>query len=255
MQHLPGPDHVVHRPQDLQDGRREVPHVQVQDVDVIRGQPPEAPLQRPDQVLPVVPSEVGVPAPLGQRVLRGHHEVVPVGTHELADQLLALAVGVVAGRVHEGAAGLGERVEDLPGRRRVGAPAPRVAERHGPQGELGHPEPAGSQEPVAHHAASTVAAWSGRQGSARSNRCIATSFLRRPGIRMGRPGPVVGTRPAARTPRGSRRSGPSTGAPGPRSPGPIPRPAGSPDGGGGWTSGRRTGRPAPAACWRTWRWP
>jgi hypothetical protein len=49
-----------------------------------------------------------------ERVLGADHEVIPVGGQQVAEDRLGGAVGVLVGRVDEGAAGLGEQLE-LPG--------------------------------------------------------------------------------------------------------------------------------------------
>jgi hypothetical protein len=59
-----------------------------------------------------------------ERVLGADDEVIPVGRQQVAEDRLGGAVGVLVGRVDEGAAGLGEQLELL-GALPAGAPQPQ----------------------------------------------------------------------------------------------------------------------------------
>jgi hypothetical protein len=108
----------------------------------------------------MVAAGVGVVAAGGQRVLRRDDEPLALPLDELADDLLALAVRVVAGRVDEVAALADEHVEDAAALLLRGTPAPGFAEGHRPECDLGDPEAARAKQSVAHQCSSvpTIAA-------------------------------------------------------------------------------------------------
>jgi hypothetical protein len=85
--------------------------VEPEQVDVVGAKPAQALLERLDEVLTAVAARVGIVATRGQRVLRREHQPLAPALRELAEQRLALAVGVVAGGVDEVAARVDERVE------------------------------------------------------------------------------------------------------------------------------------------------
>ena len=146
MQHLAEPHLVVERAYGLLDRRQVVPHVQPEQVDVVRPEPPQALLERPHQALAMVSARVRIVAIERQRVLRRDHEPVSIARDELADVPLARAVGVVGGSVDEVAAGLDEAVEDRTALLEIRAPAPVRPERHRSERELGDAKAAAAED-------------------------------------------------------------------------------------------------------------
>jgi hypothetical protein len=96
--------------------------VQPQDVNVVGTQPPQRCLQRLHQALAVIAARIEVAVADVERVLGADNEVISVDRQQVAEDRLGGAVGVLVGRVDEGAAGLGEQLElraDLPRRLRL----------------------------------------------------------------------------------------------------------------------------------------
>ncbi|GGQ58669.1 hypothetical protein GCM10010216_20770 [Streptomyces flaveolus] len=88
------------------------------------------------RLLPVLEMSGCGAAPGGE--LRGQDEVVAVGGDQLSGQFLRLAELVAVRAVQEGAAGLGEPVEDPACVVRLGARAPAGADVRGAERVLGH---------------------------------------------------------------------------------------------------------------------
>ena len=80
---------------------------------------------------------VDTPGAGAEAVLGGDDEVVAVGGEEVAEHPFRVAVAVHVGGVDEGAAGLGEAVEDDASLGLLGATAPGGAEVPGAEGVLG----------------------------------------------------------------------------------------------------------------------
>jgi len=152
VQHLPRADEVVERAKHFVDRRGCIPHVEPQQVDVVGAESPQAAFDRSHHVLAVVAAGVRVVPPLGQRVLRGYDEVIPLGGDELAHEPFGRPVRVVVRRVDEVAAGIREPVEDAAALFVRRSPSPVLTERHGAERHLRHPEPTRSQQLVPHHA-------------------------------------------------------------------------------------------------------
>src|SRR5215208_7709860 len=88
-----------------------------------------------------------------KRVLRGEHELVPIGADELSNQSLAGAIREAVGRVHEVAAERDEVIEDATALVARRTPAQLVAEGHRAQRELRNAKAAAAKEVIPHHGA------------------------------------------------------------------------------------------------------
>ncbi|MCP2253655.1 hypothetical protein LY13_002409 [Prauserella aidingensis] len=133
-------DEVVERAQRLLDGRVRIPGVHPQDVDVVGAEPPEAALERRDEVLAVRPGGVGIAGITAEPELGGDHEPVASGDH-LAEQALALAVR--RRRVDDVAPGVGVGVDDAAGLRRVGQP-------HRAEEQFRDPQSCAAEQSISH---------------------------------------------------------------------------------------------------------
>jgi len=95
-----------------------------------------------------LPPALGSSGPAGQRVLGRQHDALAAAFQQLAKLLLRLAVGVVARGVDEVATPLEEEIEHPARLRQLRAPAPSLAERHRPKGDLTHAKRRTSEQPV-----------------------------------------------------------------------------------------------------------
>lgn len=138
------PDQIVQTPHHLFDRGGEVPHVEPEQIDMVGPEPLQAGPDGADQVLAVVSAEVRVGGSLGQGVLGGNDEPVPVSLHQIADDPLAGAIGVVAAGVDEVPARLGVCLEDRSALCSRCTPAPVITKGHGAQRQFGDPQTAGA---------------------------------------------------------------------------------------------------------------
>src|SRR6185437_15884018 len=106
-------------------------------------------LQRLDQVLALVARAVRVGVVHRRAELRSEHDLVALAAQQRAERLLAVAVGVLVGRVQEVAAAVKVLAEN-PVALRLVAPPFGVAERRRAEAEPRHPQPAAPQDPKFH---------------------------------------------------------------------------------------------------------
>jgi hypothetical protein len=98
--------------------------VQPQDVNVVGTQSLQRCLKRLHQALAVIASGIEVAVADVERVLGADREVISLGGQQVAEDRFGGAVGVLVGRVDEGASGLGEQLELLGAFALRRAPAP-----------------------------------------------------------------------------------------------------------------------------------
>src|SRR5207237_10798016 len=96
----------------------------------------ETPLELACHARSMIAAVVRISGDRGKRVLRGKHELVPVGADDLSNESLTGTVREIVGRVHEVATERDEVVEDAAAFVARRAPAEFVAEGHGAEGKL-----------------------------------------------------------------------------------------------------------------------
>ncbi len=151
---LAGPHELVERRQGLLHGRHGVKAVQLEEVDVVRAEPPERSLDCGQQVLARGADVVGArPGP--ERALGRQDHLVPPPFDRLAQHRLGLAAAIDVGAVEHVESGVQADVEQpprfgpvaaAPGRRRCGA----AAEGQRAEAQHWHAEARSAQTPVFH---------------------------------------------------------------------------------------------------------
>jgi large subunit ribosomal protein L32 len=181
--HLAGGDELCHRTDGLLDGRLRVDTVLVVEVDVVRAEPLQRPVDRRTDVLgPSVRTTVAE----GADELRGEDETVAPALDRPADELFVRAAAVELGRVEERDPEL-ERPVDGGNRLLVVAPAVERRHAHAPEPLLGDDESL-SQRPRLHHrrlyCAAPMAVPKRRQSSSRRDKRRATHAIEAPKVNV-----------------------------------------------------------------------
>ena len=150
VEHLARPHEVVEGAQDLVHRRAEIPHVEIEQVDVVGLHPLEALLDRQHHVLAVVARCVGIAVLGGQRILGRDHQRIAPALDQLAEQLLAAAhAAVEIGGVDEVAAALDVHVDHRPGFFVARSPAAAAdAERHGAERQRRNPQARAAEQAI-----------------------------------------------------------------------------------------------------------
>ena len=148
--HVTGGHQIVESAQRLIDGGQRIPHMGVQQIDIIAVEAAQAGLDTGQDVLA---GQAGIVGPVAGSVahLGGQHDPVTPPLEGLAGDLLRTAAGIDVGRVDKVAARVQELMDHAGGSRRVGAAPAVFAKDHGPQAQLGDHEAAPAQRLVLHH--------------------------------------------------------------------------------------------------------
>jgi hypothetical protein len=135
IEDLPRPDEVVEATHHLVRPGRHVPSVQVEEIDAIGAELPEALLSGPHQVEAMVAAGIRVAGLSGHRELRREDEPLTLVADKFSHEAFGGAVGVVHRDIDEVAAPIDVEIEDATGFGDVGAPAPLRPKGHGAQAQ------------------------------------------------------------------------------------------------------------------------
>jgi hypothetical protein len=122
----------------------------VEQVDIVALQQPQAFLDRGDHALAMVAAGVRIAWPRRHGVFGRDHESLALALSKFSDKPLRGAVGVVVGRIDEVAAAIDVSIEDAPRFVLLCAPAPVRPERHRAKGERRNPKAGTAEQTIRH---------------------------------------------------------------------------------------------------------
>jgi hypothetical protein len=127
---------IIQRPHNFLDRSQKIPSMEPVEINIVGLEPFQTGLQGVHQVLAMISPAIGIGGAPTERVLRRKHEALALALHELADELLAHAIGVCIRGIDEIAASFYKRVEDCAAFLRRGTDCAHIAEDHGSKAEF-----------------------------------------------------------------------------------------------------------------------